>query len=415
MWLHVDAAYAGVVALIPARRDTFEGWGRADSIVVNPHKWLFTPLDASLLLTPRMKDLRAAFSLVPEYLRTLDREGPVRDYNEYQPQLGRRFRALKLWIQLRWFGLDGLRRRIERHIAMAHEFAGWIDDAPDWERLAPVPFSTVCFRWNPGSGIGEEQLDARNAADHRPGEPHGRGLPLAHASGRPVHDPIGGRQPAHRGAPRRARMGTAARGSRRMSPAPKPRDVRFLSSPEELRHWFDANHETADELWLGQYKKSAGRPTISWSEAVDEALCVGWIDGVRYSLGDDRFAQRFTPRRKGSNWSAINVQKVADLSAQGRMRPAGLAAFEARTPEKTAVYSYEREAAAFSTDEESRLRAHPAAWADWERRPPSYRRAVTHWVTSAKKPETRARRLEQLIVDSAAGRPVGPMRPRRGR
>jgi aromatic-L-amino-acid decarboxylase len=164
LWLHVDAAYAGVVALIPGRREPFAGWERADSIVVNPHKWLFTPLDASLLLTRRMDHLRAAFSLVPEYLRTLDREAPVRDYNEYQPQLGRRFRALKLWIQLRWFGLDGLRRRIERHIAMADTFAGWVDAAPDWERLAPMPFSTVCFRWNPGSGTSEAELDERNAA-----------------------------------------------------------------------------------------------------------------------------------------------------------------------------------------------------------------------------------------------------------
>ncbi len=169
LWLHVDAAYAGAVAMIPARREPFDGWERADSIVINPHKWLFTPLDASLLLTPRMGDLRSAFSLAPEYLRTLDRATPVRDFNEYQPQLGRRFRALKLWVQLRWFGLEGLRRRIERHIEMAHEFASWIDAAPDWERLAPVPFSTVCFRWNPGSGTdgeapGDTALDARNAA-----------------------------------------------------------------------------------------------------------------------------------------------------------------------------------------------------------------------------------------------------------
>ena len=139
LWLHVDAAYAGPVALIPERRDAFDGWERADSIVLNPHKWLFTPLDASLLLTRRMDDLRAAFSLVPEYLRTLDREAPVRDYNEYTPQLGRRFRALKLWVQLRWFGLEGLRRRIERHIEMAEAFAGWVDADPDWERLAPGP------------------------------------------------------------------------------------------------------------------------------------------------------------------------------------------------------------------------------------------------------------------------------------
>ena len=164
LWLHVDAAYAGPVALIPERRGAFEGWERADSIVLNPHKWLFTPLDASLLLTRRMDDLRSAFSLVPEYLRTLDRETPVRDYNEYTPQLGRRFRALKLWIQLRWFGLDGLRRRIDRHIELAQAFAGWIDADPDWERLAPVPFSTVCFRWRPADLAGDAAaIDDANA------------------------------------------------------------------------------------------------------------------------------------------------------------------------------------------------------------------------------------------------------------
>jgi aromatic-L-amino-acid/L-tryptophan decarboxylase len=164
LWLHIDAAYAGAVAIIPERRGPFSGWERADSIVVNPHKWLFTPLDASLLLTRRMPDLRSAFSLVPEYLRTLDRDTPVRDYNEYQPQLGRRFRALKLWIQLRWFGLEGLRRRVERHIELAQTFAAWIDGDPDWERVAPVPFSTVCFRWHGEAGPSDDELDARNAA-----------------------------------------------------------------------------------------------------------------------------------------------------------------------------------------------------------------------------------------------------------
>ncbi len=164
LWLHVDSAYAGVVALLPERREPFVGWERADSIVVNPHKWLFTPLDASLLLTRRMPDLRAAFSLDPEYLRTLDRDTPVRDYNEYTPQLGRRFRALKIWIQLRWFGLEGLRRRIERHLELAQALASWVDADPDWERLAPVPFSTVCFRWNPtGRSVEGAELDARNA------------------------------------------------------------------------------------------------------------------------------------------------------------------------------------------------------------------------------------------------------------
>jgi aromatic-L-amino-acid/L-tryptophan decarboxylase len=149
LWLHVDSAYAGPVALLPDRRDLFDGWERADSIVVNPHKWLFTPLDASLLLSRRMDMLGAAFSVQPEYLRTLDRASPVRDYTAYQPQLGRRMRALKLWIQLRWFGLDGLRRRIARHLELAQAFAAWVDADPAWERLAPVPFSTVCFRHVP--------------------------------------------------------------------------------------------------------------------------------------------------------------------------------------------------------------------------------------------------------------------------
>ena len=165
LWLHVDAAYAGPVAMLPERRAPFAGWERADSIVVNPHKWLFTPLDASLLLTRRMEVLRAAFSLVPEYLRTLDRDTPVHDYNEYIPQLGRRFRALKLWIQLRWFGLEGLRRRIDAHLAMAEAFAGWVEADRDWELLAPVPFSTVCFRWRPaGRDLDEAALDEANTA-----------------------------------------------------------------------------------------------------------------------------------------------------------------------------------------------------------------------------------------------------------
>lgn len=170
LWLHVDAAYAGVVGLLPERRSDFRGWERADSIVVNPHKWLFTPIDASLLLTRRMERLRDAFSLVPEYLRTLGREGLVRDVNEYTPQLGRRFRALKLWVLIRWFGLEGLRRRIRHHIEMAATLATWVDADPAFERLAPVPFSTVCLRYAPEPQSGEApdaretRLDALNEA-----------------------------------------------------------------------------------------------------------------------------------------------------------------------------------------------------------------------------------------------------------
>ncbi|HEY7827384.1 MAG TPA: pyridoxal-dependent decarboxylase [Candidatus Limnocylindrales bacterium] len=163
LWLHVDAAYAGPVALLPERRAPFEGWQLADSIVVNPHKWLFTPLDASLLLSRRMDQLRAAFSLQPEYLRTLDQAAPGRDYSDYQPQLGRRFRALKLWIVLRTFGLEGLRARINEHLGLAAELSSWIEADPDWERLAPTRFSTVCFRFHPADSGADARLDELNA------------------------------------------------------------------------------------------------------------------------------------------------------------------------------------------------------------------------------------------------------------
>jgi aromatic-L-amino-acid decarboxylase len=165
LWLHVDAAYAGAVAIDPALRAPFEGWERGDSIVVNPHKWLWTPVDASLLLSRRIDVVHDAFSLVPEYLRTVGGAGAERNYSEYTPQLGRRFRALKLWVQLRWFGLEGLRRRIRRHLEFARSFAGWVDGTPGWERLAPVPFSTVCFRHVPPALARDEAaLDRHNAA-----------------------------------------------------------------------------------------------------------------------------------------------------------------------------------------------------------------------------------------------------------
>jgi uncharacterized protein YdeI (YjbR/CyaY-like superfamily) len=197
-------------------------------------------------------------------------------------------------------------------------------------------------------------------------------------------------------------------------PPKPPPDPIFFSTPAELRAWFEANHETATELWHGSYKKATGKPTVSWSEAVDEALCVGWIDSVRYSLDAERSAQRFTPRRKGSNWSAVNIAKVKELTAQGRMRAAGLAAFEARSAARSGVYSYEqRHLAKLDPAEEAAFRANEAAWAWFQARPPSYRQPATYWVVTAKRPETRARRLATLIEDSAAGRPVKPLTPRR--
>ena len=158
LWLHVDAAYAGAAAIVPELRSLLDGWERADSIVVNPHKWMFTPFDASLLLFRAPETFRDAFSLVPEYLRTPE-AGGVHNFNEYGIQLGRRFRALKMWMQIRWFGVDGMAARLREHVRLARLFASWVDADPDWERLAPVPFATVCLRHRKGT-----DLDATNAA-----------------------------------------------------------------------------------------------------------------------------------------------------------------------------------------------------------------------------------------------------------
>jgi uncharacterized protein YdeI (YjbR/CyaY-like superfamily) len=188
-----------------------------------------------------------------------------------------------------------------------------------------------------------------------------------------------------------------------MSPTPTPRDVVYFASPEELRAWFERHHESATELWVGYWKKATGRPTLSWPDAVDEALCVGWIDGVRYSIDAERHAQRFTPRRRGSIWSAINVAKVEKLTVEGRMRPAGLAAYADRTPERTGVYSYERTIGAFTDDELARFQANDAGWAEWQRRPPSYQRQVFTWLADAKRSETRERRFVQVVAECERG------------
>ena len=171
LWLHVDAAYAGAAALIPEMRGHFAGWARADSIVVNPHKWMFTPFDCSLLLTRKMPTLRDALSLVPEYLRTYDGKDAGRNYSEYVPQLGRKARGIKMWMQLRYFGLAGIRARVQEHIDLAHELAAWIEADPDAEVLFPVPFATVCFRMRPQRYLGREgepgvagAIDALNEA-----------------------------------------------------------------------------------------------------------------------------------------------------------------------------------------------------------------------------------------------------------
>jgi aromatic-L-amino-acid/L-tryptophan decarboxylase len=161
LWLHVDAAYAGSAAIVPELRHILEGAERADSLVTNPHKWLFTPFDLSVLYTRHLDVLRRAFSLVPEYLRTAEAD-EVRNGMDYGIQLGRRFRALKLWMIIRYFGHEGLAARIREHCRLARLFAGWVDGAPQWETLAPVPFSTVCFRACP-AGASDETVAARSA------------------------------------------------------------------------------------------------------------------------------------------------------------------------------------------------------------------------------------------------------------
>jgi uncharacterized protein YdeI (YjbR/CyaY-like superfamily) len=182
----------------------------------------------------------------------------------------------------------------------------------------------------------------------------------------------------------------------------------FFAAPKEFRAWLELHHAAKTELLVGFYKKGSGKPSISWPESVDEALCFGWIDGVRRSLGDDAYTIRFTPRKATSIWSAINVDKVTELEKLGKMRDAGRRAFAARTDARTGVYSFERrEPAKLTGAQEKALRANRKAAAFFDAQPPWYRRTATHWVISAKREETRARRLAQLIADSAAGRTIG--------
>ena len=179
---------------------------------------------------------------------------------------------------------------------------------------------------------------------------------------------------------------------------------RFFASPDEFRAWLEANHAGERELLVGFYKKGSGIPSITWPESVDEALCFGWIDGVRRTIDAERYTIRFTPRKPTSIWSNVNIAKVAMLLKAGRMKPAGLAAWERRDPEKSGIYSFERQhPAEFDADAERRFRRERAAWRFFQAQPPGYRRLATHYVTSAKRPETRERRLALLIEHSARG------------
>ena len=211
--------------------------------------------------------------------------------------------------------------------------------------------------------------------------------------------------------------------------------IRYFKSPNDFRRWLQKNHETTQELWVGYYKKSSGQPSVTWPESVDEALCFGWIDGIRKSVDDLRYTIRFTPRRRGSIWSAINIKRAKELVRQKQMRPTGLKAFAARIENKSGIYSYEQRntelsdkglmkplgVAAFNARKENRsgiysyeqrsdsldgpyqkmLRQNKAAWEFFYAQPPSYRKAIGWWIVSAKQEATRLKRLQRLIEESA--------------
>ncbi len=182
---------------------------------------------------------------------------------------------------------------------------------------------------------------------------------------------------------------------------------RFFATAEKFRAWLAKNHVRASELLVGFHKKGSGKPSIDWPQSVDEALCHGWIDGVRRSLGPDSYTIRFTPRRPRSTWSSINIARVKLLTKLGRMTPAGLAAYERRSADRSAIYAYEqRRQARLSPAERRQFKANAIAWKNFEAMAPSYRHKALYWITSARKPETRASRLRRIIDYSAAGRKV---------
>jgi uncharacterized protein YdeI (YjbR/CyaY-like superfamily) len=190
-------------------------------------------------------------------------------------------------------------------------------------------------------------------------------------------------------------------------PMASPPEPIFFASPQEFYDWLEEHHETESEVYVGIWKKHTGKPSLTWSQAVDQALCFGWIDGRLNRIDGDSHMQRFTPRKPGSNWSKINIRKVKDLTEAGLMRPAGLAAFERRRDDRSGVYSFERDGEAqLEPEQEARFRANEKAWEFFQAQAPWYKRTAIHLVVSAKRPETRERRLAQLIEDSAAGRRI---------
>ena len=193
---------------------------------------------------------------------------------------------------------------------------------------------------------------------------------------------------------------------RKWRPSEPRMKITFFRSPSDLRNWLKKNHETTTELWVGYYKKSSGKPSITWPESVAEALCFGWIDGIRKTIDDISYKIRFSPRKRSSVWSSINIKMAQDLIDEGRMQTAGLKAFQARQENRSGIYSYEQRRDQLEEPYAGLLRKNKAAWDFFQAQPASYRNAVGWWVVSAKREETRLKRLEQLIEASAKGKRV---------
>ena len=179
--------------------------------------------------------------------------------------------------------------------------------------------------------------------------------------------------------------------------------IKYFKSVGDFRKWLEKNHGRMHELWVGYYKKRSQRLSMTWPESVDEALCFGWIDGIRKSVDDLRYTIRFTPRRRGSIWSAVNIKRALELRDNGLMEPPGVAAFDARKENRPGIYSYEQRSANLDGAYERMLRQNQAAWDFFYAQPPSYRKTVGWWIVSAKQQPTRLKRLEKLIRESARG------------
>lgn len=192
--------------------------------------------------------------------------------------------------------------------------------------------------------------------------------------------------------------------------AEQPIKATFFTTGKAFREWLSKHHKKADELIVGYYKKATGKPSMTWDESVDQALCYGWIDGIRRRIDDEAYCIRFTPRRPTSHWSDKNIKRMQELIDLGRMQPAGLEAFKKRKESRSRKASYEQKKVALAKSYEQQIKANKAAWADWQKRPPGYKKQISWWVMSAKQEATRQRRLGILIESCAKGEVIPPMR-----